>query len=259
MGFSGGGGGSSSQQSVGYDYQSALQQQMSQSQQSIWGPQAQALQNLFGQATNTMNWQQQNVMPSSSSWVNQVMPGAKQGMSTLQKLAAGGGPLSSYASPNNALARQQVADLSKTVGEQFSREILPSIRSGAGLAGAMGGSRDKIAQGIAAGDAAQAIASGATDLYAQQYGIGAQAAAGQTDAMNAAAQYLPTAASSVYNLGMMPFQAQWAPLMTAAGIFGDPTALASQFSIGQSQSTGESWNKGAQAGKNSPSWGFQLF
>ena len=256
MGVSGGGGGGGGS-SQGYDYQTQLQQQLSGGMQSIWGPQASALSGLYGQAGKTLQGQS-GIQGAAGKQVGQVMPGAQAGMQGLQRLAAGGGPLSSYAAPNNALAKQQVAQLSKDIGQNFQREILPGIRSGAGLAGALGSSRDKLAQGVAAGDAAQAIASGASDLYAQQYGIGAQAAAGQTDAMLGAAGQLPGAAAQTYNLGMMPYQAAWAPLMSAAGIFGDPTALSKQFGISQSVGAGESWNKGSQ-GKTKPQWGFNLF
>ena len=110
--------------------------------------------------------------------VNQALPGMQAGIAGLQNLAGGGGPLAQYAQPNNALAQQQLGQYSQQVGQEFNRNIMPGIRSGAGITGNMGGSRAALAQGVAGGDAARAIAQGGTDLYAQQYGIGAQAAGG---------------------------------------------------------------------------------
>jgi hypothetical protein len=117
------------------------------------------------------------------------------------------------------------------------------LRTGAGIGGNMGGSREALARGVAAGDASRAIAQGGTDLYAQQYGMGLQAA-----------QALPGAAQGYYNLAMQPYQAAWAPFMTAAGIFGGPTALSGQQSFG----LGESWNQ-QRGNPQKGNWGFQLF
>jgi hypothetical protein len=221
MGIQGGGGGGGGAQQ-GYQYNQSLSQQA----QNLWAPNAQALQGLYGQATNLMG-QQGN------------MQGVAQ---NVLKGAMGGGALGQYAQPNNQLAAQQLQDYSSQVGQNFNREILPGIRGQAGRTGNMGGSRAALAQGVAAGDAASAIAQQGRGLYADQYGIGAQAAA-----------HLPQAISQMYNLGMAPYSAAWAPLSSAAGIFGGPTVL----STGQTQAFGEDWNRGTQKGTK-PSWGFSL-
>jgi hypothetical protein len=226
MGIQGGGGGGGSA-SRGYDYNAQLQQAM----QTIWGPQAQALQNMYGGVSGLMNQQAGQIGGAAQQAANQALP-----YSGLQQLAQ-------YATPNNDLAQQQLSQYSQQVGQEFGRNIMPQLRTGAGIGGNMGGSREALAQGVAAGDASRAIAQGGTDLYAQQYGMGLQAA-----------QALPGASAGYYNLAMQPYQAQWAPYTAAAGIFGGPTALQASQSFG----LGENWN--SQIGKpTKPSYGFQLF
>lgn len=228
MGVSGGGGGGG-QSSAGFDYSRQLQQSL----QSIWGPQAQALSGMYGQTSNLMNQQMQQVPGAATAAGAQVQPYGQQGLDLM----------SQYANPNSALAQSQLADYSQQVGQNFNREILPGIRSGAGITGNMGGSRAALAQGVAGGDAATAIAQGGRDIYSHQWDMGAQNAS-----------MLPQMASQVYNLAMAPYASMWAPLTSAAGIFGGPTAL----SASQGQTIGESWNAGRGA-PTKPSYGLQLF
>lgn len=219
----GGGGGSASQ---GYNYSNALNQAV----QTIWGPQAKALQQMYGGVSNLMGQQAGQVGGAASRLAAQAMP-----YSGMQQLGQ-------YANPNSGLAQRQLSDYSQQVGQEFGRNILPQIRSGAGLSGNMGGSRAALAQGVAAGDAARAIAQGGTDFYAQQYGLGLQAA-----------QALPAAAQSYFNLGMAPYQAQWAPYTAAAGIFGGPQVL----SASQGINLGENWNN-QRGNPTKGSWGFGI-
>lgn len=226
MGVQGGGGGGGGA-SRGYDYAA----QLSQALQTVWGPQAAALQQMYGGATNLMNQQSGQMFGTASAAANAALP-----YSGMQQLAQ-------YANPNTGLAQKQLSQYSEQVGQEFARNILPQLRTGAGIGGNMGGSREALAKGVAAGDASRAIAQGGTDLYAQQYGIGAQAAA-----------QLPGAAMGYYNMRMQPYQAAWAPYTAAAGVFGGPTTLSAQQGI----NLGESWNA-QQQNKQKGSWGFQLF
>jgi hypothetical protein len=226
MGVQGGGGGGGSA-SQGYNYGA----QLSQALQTIWGPQAQALQGLYSGTSNLMQQQAPQIQGAAQAAANQALP-----YSGMQQLGQ-------YATPNNQLAQQQLSQYSQQVGQEFARNIMPQLRSGAGLTNNMGGSRAALAQGVAAGDASRAIAQGGTDLYAQQYGIGAQAS-----------QALPGAAQGYYNLAMQPYQAAWAPYTQAAGIFGGPQALSGQ----QSFNLGENWNS-QRGNPTKPSYGFSLF
>ncbi len=228
MGVSGGGGGGGSA-NQGYNYSRGLTQSL----QNIWGPQASALSGMYSGASNLMNTQAAQMPGAANAALGAVNPQAQAGLDLTAQ----------YANPNSALASQLLSNYSDQVGQNFNRVIMPGIRSDAGITGNMGGSRAALAQGVAAGDAAQSIAQGATDIYSHQYDVAQQAAAS-----------LPQMASQVYNLAMAPWAAQWAPYSSAAGIFGGPTAL----STSQGQTIGEQWNA-ALGNPTKPNYGLQLF
>ena len=94
---------------------------------------------------------------------------------------------------NNELTQRQIGDLADTVGQNFNRVIMPSINQGATGAGQFGSSRQGVAQGIAAGDAANAISQGATQAL-----LGGQQTALQAQSM----------APSSIGLGLLPSQVQ---------------------------------------------------
>lgn len=83
---------------------------------------------------------------------------------------------------NNPLVQRQLSDLADVVGEQFGRTILPQINQSSTAAGQYGSSRQGIAQGLAAGEAANAISRGATQalLGGQQVALNAQGMAPQS-------------------------------------------------------------------------------
>jgi hypothetical protein len=88
---------------------------------------------------------------------------------------------------------------------------------------------------VAGGDAAQAISSGATDFFSNAYSMAGQAAS-----------QLPGMASNVFNLGMQPFQAAWAPLSAMAGIMGGPTTLNRSQAMNQSENWAQASSQGAR-------------
>jgi hypothetical protein len=217
----------------------------------IWGQQIPGFAQLFSNAMGLQSNQSAALPGTASGLVAGVMPQAQQGIGALAGIAGGQSPIEAYTSPNNALASTQLGQMTDDISTNFARSILPQIRTGAGLAGGIGGSREALAQGVAAGDAARQIASAGTNLYGQQYQIGANAAAGATDARLAAGQALPGLASQVFNLGMAPMQAAWAPLQALAQILGNPAILS------RSISTGMDLNKSSSQGKGG-GWGFSL-
>lgn len=229
MGFSSG---SSSNNSSGssYGYNTSLAQSM----QSAWAPQAAALTGMYSDAASLAARQGAQVPGQSRNLLAQTMPAAQQGLAQMQQ----------FANPNSALAAQQTANLAATVGQQFNQQVLPGIRSGAGIGGNMGGSREALAKGVAAGDAARAISEGGTNFYANAY----------NQAQNAASQ-LPAMAGQVFNLGMTPFQAAWAPLQSLGATLGvGPTTL----SRSQAMSEAQNWAQQQAQGKSSQ-FGFQLW
>jgi hypothetical protein len=222
MGMSGSSGSSSS---ASYGYNTSLAQSM----QDVWGPQAGGLTGLYNQAGQLQQQQQGQVAGAANQLGQQVQPAGQFGLDQMMQ----------FANPNSQLAQQQTANLADTVGQEFGRTILPQIQSGAGLSGNIGGSRQKLAQGVAAGDAARQISQGATDFFSNAYNQAGQAAGA-----------LPGMASSVFNLGMQPFQAAWAPLSSLAGILGGPTVLNRSQALSQGEQSARSTGKQKSFGFN---------
>ena len=100
--------------------------------------------------------------------------GQLQDLATQQGSAFGG--LLGAGDVNDPLVQRQITELSKSVGENFGRNVLPQIDQGATASGQFGSSRQGVAQGLAAGEAASAISRGATSalLGGQQVALQAQ-------------------------------------------------------------------------------------
>jgi len=206
------------------------------SSQSIWGGQSPFLEYLYSAAQQMQQGQSANVTGAAGSLAAEGLGGARAGMASMQDIASTGGPVGQYAAPNNALAQEQLSQLSQNIGQNFQRDVMPALNSAAGVAGGLGGSRNAIGRGIAASDAQSQIAQAGTNLYGQQYGIGAQAAGAATQARMDAAGQLPGMGQSIYNLGLSPYTAQWAPLTALAGMIGSPQALTTAKSSGKKKS-----------------------
>src|SRR5262245_7298850 len=167
------------------------------SQQSIWSGTGTGIQHMANGATALLN-QQKAAVPGVAAGVGrQTMPAALAGLQQMQQ----------FANPNSALARRQLANVSADIGQNFDREILPGIRTGAGVGGNMGSSREALAKGVAAGDAARAIGAAGTDIYSNIWNMAKDAAGA-----------LPGMAQNVFNLGMAPTAAAWAPYQAAASV-----------------------------------------
>jgi hypothetical protein len=173
---------------------------------SVWGPQAQALQGLYGQGADLMNnfgqyeQQAQGIFDTALGGYNQMM---------------------------NPGINPQLQAYSGEVQRNLERNLLPSIQGNAAGFGQMGGSRHGVAQGLALGDSNQQITNMASNLYNQD----------QNRTMQAMAM-----APGLANFGG---QIPWYAMNQYAGLLGDPTVLSgasgsssSGSSWNESQSTG---------------------
>jgi len=104
--------------------------------------------------------------------------------------------------------------MARPITQNLTERILPSIRSDAIGSGGYGGSRQGIAEGIAARGAAEAIGDRTAGLYSQAYGQGLnamQGAAGMLPGYAAAnlgiAEAAPRLGSASFNLQRMPADA----------------------------------------------------
>ena len=108
---------------------------------------------------------------------------------------------------SNPYLSQQIGGLGQDIGNFYNQQILPGINQQASYAGGTGGARGQIAGGLAAQAALQQFQQGATGLRSSAYdtGIGNL--------------------NNLYNLGMAPWAAQWAPLQGLMQVLGSPTVL----------------------------------
>lgn len=224
----------SNSSSSGYGYSTNMAQSVNASTQNVWGGQADPLVNLYGQAQGQAA---QGVDPNISA-------ASAGGVNALSKIAGGQTPLDGFADPTSATAQGYMSNVADQLGQNFNRTILPGLQSAAGQAGALGGSRDYLARGVAASDVQGQVANAA-------WGNAAQAAAGKTDAMLSAGQALPGAALSQYGLS-------WGPLSQLASILGGPTVLGNSAGMSQAGGQSENWNA-SQGSQKSSQFGFNFF
>ena len=122
------------------------------------------------------------------------------------------------------------------IGRNFQRNIMPSINTGSALTNTSGGSRQGIAQGLAASDANQQASDFVNRMYSQNFGQQLQSMLGANQQLgglqgqrNIAQQSAMGQAPQLAGLGGAPEQAYWqqqfAPLGAFQSILGAPTIL----------------------------------
>ena len=142
--------------------------------------------------------------------------------------------LGQQAGGNPELVNQQIGQLGSDLGRTFNQQVLPGIRRDATAVGALGGSRQGVAEGIAGQGFADAFSRGVTDIQGAdaqrslQAGIagGGLLAQGQLGGLSQL--------GSLFDVGLGQFTGGFAPLSLFSQILGPPTVLGSQ----QSSSTG---------------------
>ena len=181
-----------------------------------------------------------------------------------------GGFQGGVTAPNNEALEAQIGALGSDIDAQLRRQIGGSggLNTDAALAGNLGGGRNQVAQGIAAGDAARAFAGQAAGLrgdFAQQQNqmqmqaqLANQAAelqglgqAGQLSGMDEQLRQQALAGGAgvlpgATNLGRAGMGAAFAPLAAYAGLVGAPTVLDTRFqrstSEGITRGNDSAWN-----------------
>ena len=194
------------------------------------------------------------------------------GIDALTGIAQGTNPaaqaLQRQAQGQNPFLQQQITGLGEDINQQLQRQLggAGGIGTEAGLAGQRGGGRQGVESGLAQEAALTQFQRGATGLRSQDIGRQLQAASGLLGFQGQAAsqlgglgqqQGLGNQASMLqgllgqgqlglgglgalqgqFNLGFSPFQAEFSPLQSLAGIIGQPTVL----STGQSTGSGSSF------------------
>lgn len=159
------------------------------------------LANLFGQSAGWAN-------PAATSQA--AYRGSAATMPSLDMAMRGAAGLTD---PGAQIAAQSQS-LQAGLGQLFSEQINPAITSNAIAAGGLGGGRQGVAQGVAAGQLGQAYTQGLGDIVAR---------ANQT-ALGAATA-LPGIADARYRAEVQPTVAGLDPLARLSQILGAPTIL----------------------------------
>lgn len=233
--------------------------------QTFVDPQQQPfLANLRQQATSLAEQQAPQISQQAFDLGGQLLGAGGQGLTNLgqisgqlqgalpgsQQVGAASQALRQQAFGANPQLGEQIGQLGQDIGRQFNQQILPGIQSEAIGAGQLGGGREGVAQGLGIQASQDAFQRGATDLRSADIqrrleAAGALGGLGLGQQQQTAGQ-LATAGGlnlggldqlgNLFNLGLAPFQAEFAPLQNLAGIIGDPTVLSQ--SQGFSQGTG---------------------
>ena len=193
----------------------------------VWEEQTPYLQNLYSRAQTASYGNQ------GQDYANQINQGATTGYQNQlgggyqnQNLAQG---LQNFGGmQNEALGGAIDAGLGD-ISRNFNRNIMPSINTGSAMTNTSGGSRQGIAQGLAAGEANRQSSDFVDKMRSQnwqqqmQNQLGAYGQMGGLQAQQNAAQMGATAlAPSLTNLG---FGSQYGDLSALQSLIGSPTVL----------------------------------
>ena len=210
---------------------------------NVWGGQAPFLQDMFGQGSSLMQ-QQQGVGQYAQDMMGGMLPGINAAMGSMGNMAQGGGPLQQFTNPNNGLISQQLGMLGSSLGDMFNNTVMPGLTSQANSAGGLGGSRHQLGIGQAAGNMFDQFQQGATSIMGNAYNQAANSAGQLQQSMMGAAGAMPGMGGDIFNLGMSPFNAAWAPLQNQAGLLGGPTVLGQGQSSAQGKNQSSGWKIG---------------
>ena len=227
------------------------------SKQRVWRPQGDALRGLYDQAggaglpglgADASSGVQPFIDQASQTAMGQnpalqglqsLATGQSGAMQNLQGLATGQNPvldnLAGLATGGQDYSQGMIDNLSQNLGRFYQEQLLPGIRGNAVNAGGLGGARQQLAQGTAAGRVADAFGQGVNNINFQQQGVQNQAAQNYAGIQTGAAGTyggLQNAAAGTYgdlqaqgiNQGMQGVGAQFGfgvdPYLQLANIYG---------------------------------------
>ena len=200
------------------------------------------LQGLWQQGAQLTNQLQPQAANAAFGQADALRGFGQTGLGALSGIAGGQNAfiqnLAQRSQGNNPFAQQQVSALGNSLGQFWENNLLPGIASGAEGSGGLGGTRQSVAQGLAAQGLINQFGAGAADIYANSYNQGLGAAQAGLGSQLGAAGQIPGSAEAQFNLGLAPFQAAYLPLQQLAQLIGPA------FTIGK----GYSWNRQLSGG-----------
>jgi hypothetical protein len=188
--------------------------------------------NLFGSAQQAAGALDSSILVDAS---NQLFSGGTDFISQIND-NAGTNYLESRLSDDNRVLQEQIDLLSADIGDFFSEEINPAITSSSVASGQLGGGRQGVAQGIAAGEAGELFTRGATELRAGDIAARDAIASGLANNAISGAQVGIQGSSQLLDIANVGFGAELEPFARLAAILGDPTVLSQSQDIAQSSS-----------------------
>lgn len=176
----------------------------------------------------------------NNSPAQQLFSGGLNFLQTLQDNAGIDALKKRISGPSEALQGNLTA-LQESLGRLFREELNPAITGDAISAGALGGSRQGVAQGAAARGIAEQFSQGAASLISADQTQRDEAATTLSSLLTEGASLGLQNLGGLFELGLEG-ELNLAPLSALKGIIGDPTVLtqAQDFSRSFSESLGES-------------------
>jgi len=194
---------------------------------NVWEDQAPYLNDLYGRSQMAsyggqgQNYANQFQQPAFGAF-NQMAQGGAQNPALNQGLQNFG------SMQNQALGGAIDSGLNQ-ISNNFNRNIMPSINSGAAMTNTSGGSRQGIAQGLAAGEANRQAGDFVNRMQSENFQnqmsnqLGAYGMMGQNNAMQN--QAMGAAMSQAPQLSNLGFGAQYGDLQNLQQLLGGPTVL----------------------------------
>lgn len=177
---------------------------------------------LFGGASGVASGLDPSLLTASA---NQLFSGGMNFLSSLSEGGAERAHLEDRISGQSPVLDEQIGALSADIGQFFREEINPAITADAVAGGTLGGGRQGVAQGQAAGAAGREFQRGVTALRSGDIAA-RDAAAGTLGAQRTQAAGVGLGSlSGVQGLAESGFGADLAPYAALAGILGGPTVL----------------------------------
>jgi hypothetical protein len=183
------------------------------------------LKNLWGAGQSLYN-QLPSAYQTGQQQLGQYLPGMQQAYQGYGDMASGANPamqaLQQRFSGQNPYLQGQIDQLGGDIQRNLTQNILPSIGSGAAMAGSLGGSRQGIAEGMAMQGAQQQFSQGAQNMRFNDYQQQGQALNQYLGMQQQGLGGVMGAGSQLYNLGMSPLMGAFGNLQGLAGIIGNP-------------------------------------
>ncbi len=199
------------------------------SKQEVWAPQAQFLTDFWPFVQQLFQEQNQNIFSFGQGLSEEMTGRLDTASGAFESIMSGEAPGASYMQSRLSEANPYLGETIDAYGADIARNlaenILPELRSGGVAAGAPGGSRAYIAQGLAAQGAQTQFAQGASRMRTADLAQRDQMAGLYSSMQMQAAGGYAGLADQAYNLGMAPYSAAWMPALNYANILGSPTVL----------------------------------